>query len=53
MTEEPLDARLTSLLAWAIETQRKSPTRFYRDYYKGYVQAIRDVLAMLGKVSEL
>ena len=53
MTEEPLDSRLTALLAWAIETQRKSPTIYYRNYYGGYVQAVKDVLAMLGKDSEL
>ena len=50
MSEEPLDSRLTSLLAWAIETQRKAPTVFYENYYSGYSNAIKDVLAMLGKV---
>lgn len=40
------------LLAWAIETQRKSPRQYYRDYYGGYVQAIKDILAMIGETSQ-
>ena len=43
---------VVALLAWAIETQRKSPRQFYRDYYGGYVQAIKDVLSMIGETSQ-
>jgi len=42
-----LKEKLVELLAWAIETQRKAPTRFYRDYYGGYIQAIKDAISML------
>ncbi len=41
--------RLIKLLEWAEETYRASPTKAYRDHYGGYIQAIKDVLSMLGE----
>lgn len=45
---ENINDKLTALLAWAIQTQEKAPNQYYRDYYGGYIQAIKDALSVFA-----
>ena len=45
--------RLLKLLKWAEETHRSAPNNYYRRYYDGYVQAVKDALGIVVEDADI